>query len=169
MEATELVGQNAWLTDSEKTLATDLAKEFAGAFEARDIDQTIFLAIRTEDVILSYLGARRLEACLNNGEKEAASENASAPGNNTGKSDSSTKSSAPAKPDKPRAVDPFFEAAGKARDRWRKTLKELEDYCNRVGTPAGQGVAEMLKPVFKKADGVLADALAFETRKQAKA
>ncbi len=59
-----------------------------------------------------------------------------------------------------------LEALGKARERLRKSMKELEDYCTRSGKPIDTGFADIMKPVLKKAQGVLEDAIAFETRRQ---
>jgi hypothetical protein len=58
------------------------------------------------------------------------------------------------------------EAVGKAHERGRKALKDLQDYLEKIGSPTDIALADVMRPVLKKADGVLEDALEFEARKQ---
>ena len=51
------------------------------------------------------------------------------------------------------------ESAAKARERWRKAMKELEDSCARAGSPIDQGLPDEVCPLLRKADGVLEAAL----------
>jgi hypothetical protein len=56
-----------------------------------------------------------------------------------------------------------WEALGKAQERLRKAVKELEEYYARTGSPIEIGLADLMKPVLKRAEGVLEDALEFES------
>ncbi len=60
------------------------------------------------------------------------------------------------------------ELLNKAIERRRKAVREIEDACQRAGTPLEQGLADEMAPLIAKADGVLEDALAFEQHKHAK-
>jgi hypothetical protein len=51
------------------------------------------------------------------------------------------------------------EAAGKARERLRKAMKELEDSCAKAGTPIEKGLADRMRPLLKRAEGVLEESL----------
>lgn len=51
------------------------------------------------------------------------------------------------------------ESAAKARERWRKAMKELEDSCARAGSPIDQGLPDEVRPLLRKAEGVLDAAL----------
>ena len=58
------------------------------------------------------------------------------------------------------------EALGKAHERGRKAMKDLQDHLEKMGSPTDIALADLMKPVLKKAAGVLEDALEFEARKQ---
>jgi len=51
------------------------------------------------------------------------------------------------------------ESAAKARERWRKAMKELEESCARAGSPIDQGLPDEVRPLLRKAEGVLEAAL----------
>ncbi len=59
------------------------------------------------------------------------------------------------------------ESAAKARERLRKAMKELEESCERLGSPIGKGLADAMKPILKASEGVLEDALAYEAKRTA--
>ncbi len=60
----------------------------------------------------------------------------------------------------------LLEPLAKWHERRRKALRELEDVCARSGTPLDAGLADTLKPLLRQADGVLEDALRFETARR---
>jgi hypothetical protein len=68
-------------------------------------------------------------------------------------------------PKKDRAAA-LLEAHDKADDRWRKALKDLEDYLDKTCAPAGMSLADRMKPILKKAEGVLEEALEYEANEQ---
>ena len=45
-------------------------------------------------------------------------------------------------------------------------MKDLQDHLEKMGSPTDIALADLMKPVLKKAAGVLEDALEFEARKQ---
>lgn len=67
--------------------------------------------------------------------------------------------------DEPRTA--AVESAAKARERLRKAMKELEESCERLGSPIGKGLADAMKPILKASEGVLEDALAYEVKRNA--
>ncbi|HOZ48071.1 MAG TPA: hypothetical protein PLO37_21050 [Candidatus Hydrogenedentes bacterium] len=134
---------HVWFTDAERALAEALVGDFAELFGQCGVAETASLKMRTEDVIVSYLHVRRVEHLLAPSVVEAATATTA---------------------NEERVID----AAGRARERLRKAMKELEDYCTRAGAPIDQGIAGLMKPILKKAEGVIEDALAFEQKKERK-
>lgn len=135
-------------------------RELEGMLRKHGVEPTPLLAIRVEDVVASWLTARRLEDALC---EDGAS----------GLDEARTARGAAAAPGGlVRAPHPLLEAAGKARERLRKALKELEDACTagRGDEKLGAaGLAEEVRPLLRLGDGVLDDALAFEARKARRA
>ena len=62
----------------------------------------------------------------------------------------------------------LIETLGKTTERWRRAVKDLEDYLMKTGAPAQISLPDLMKPIIKQAEGVLEDALEFEARKQKK-
>ncbi len=52
------------------------------------------------------------------------------------------------------------EALGKAHERLRKAMKDLEDCCTKQGRPPVLGLADRMKPILLKTRGILEEALA---------
>ena len=72
-----------------------------------------------------------------------------------------------AEPKKDRDIA-LIETMGKAAERWRIAVKDLENYLVKTGAPAQIALADVMKPILKRAEGVLEDALAFEAARQKK-
>ena len=134
-----------WMTSEESALTGVLAKSMADDFARHGVADSPLLAMRAEDVIVSYLHVRRVEAPLKQPESDQS-------GN----------------PPDAKTIVALIETAGKARERLRKAMKELEDACAKAGTPIDGGIADQMKPLLKQAEGVLEDALRFEKEKSAK-
>ncbi len=136
-----------WALDNHVFNADDrdkirlLLAEFEGMFEQFGVPDTPCRNLRMLDVVIAYVHARRLDALLADAQANAESEAKGPPQLS------------------------LFDAAGKAHERMRKAMKELEDYCNKAGTPVDVGLADIMKPIIEKAEGVLEDALEFEARK----
>jgi hypothetical protein len=57
------------------------------------------------------------------------------------------------------------EGLSKAHEQWRRAMKDLREYVEKTYTRCEIALADLMKPVLKKAAGVLEDALECETRK----
>lgn len=57
------------------------------------------------------------------------------------------------------------EGLSKAHEQWRRAMKDLREYVEKTYTRSEIALADLMKPVLKKAAGVLEDALECETRK----
>lgn len=134
--------------------AENTALAWADALEAllieRGVPLTPLILVRLEDLATAWLIARRLEDALWHRGVFCA-----APPKRRQDTD-----------DAAQAVSPLVEQSGKARERVRKAMKDLEEACEKLGTPIDQGLADAVRPLLRAADGVLADALAFEQAKQ---
>jgi hypothetical protein len=64
-------------------------------------------------------------------------------------------------------INPAVEALGKARERLRKAMKELEDNCGTVAAPTQRNLAEEVLPLLKKGEGVMAEVLEESQAEQA--
>jgi hypothetical protein len=60
----------------------------------------------------------------------------------------------------------LIESLGKAWERWGKAAKELEEFIGKTAPNSGIALPDLMKPVLKLTDGVLEDALEFESTKQ---
>ncbi|MDX9975522.1 MAG: hypothetical protein RBU21_21225, partial [FCB group bacterium] len=56
-------------------------------------------------------------------------------------------------------LHPFLEAMAKAMERRRKALSELEDSCACAGKPAEFNLADSLRPLLKRTEGILEECL----------
>jgi hypothetical protein len=137
-------GSKDRLTGPDRALAARFVSEVEDVFERHGVELTPLLALRVQDVLVSYLVVRRLEETLRRdgivlGEHPHSSDEEEG---------------------KPARVHPALEAAAKARERLRRAVHELEEACTRAGTPIDLGLADRMKPILKQARGVLDEALA---------
>ena len=64
------------------------------------------------------------------------------------------------------AMHPAVEGYAKARERYRKVMKELFERLGGGKGGSGLGLPDIAKPIIEKGEGVLEDALEFEARKK---
>lgn len=119
----------------------------------RGVPLTPLILLRLEDLVGAWLAARRIESHL----WASGVFTAEAPKRGQEAADAGV------------AVSSLVDHAGKARERTRKAMKDLEEACEKLGTPIDQGLADAVKPLLEQSHGVLDDALAFEQRKRAAA
>ena len=131
--------------------SVDVARRFAEAmltlFEEAGVAPSPLIMLRVDDVLSSYLVARRLEEALWQADAEETE---------TGRGRAASFAAA-------------AEPLAKARERLRKAMKELEDLCTKAGTPIDAGLAAHVAPLLEKTRGVLEAALRREqeNRRQA--
>ena len=112
-----------------------IVRDFWVMFGARDVELTSLVLARANDVVVSYLVVRKLEEAVWKAAKIAA--------------DRSDK-----QPMDKETLD-LMEALGKAQERSRKAMKDFEEVLAKAGTPIGAGFADRVKPLLKKAEGIL--------------
>ncbi len=167
-----LNGGEKWMTDKEKAWLNGFISRIRPLLRARGIPETALLVLRVDDVAVSYLMVKRVEAAFvaapekadkaDQAEEtaKAGSEKAAKEKPETGGAKNSKKAAdAEAAPTPPPAKEPpnplvAAEAVGKARERMRKAMKELEDFCDRAGKPIEEGLADTVKPIMKKTEGL---------------
>lgn len=116
--------------------------------EDRQIEQTPLLLIQMQDVLAQLLVSRQIDGALNSGGALGTKLQAAGDGRS-------------------RALT-LVEAAGKSRERLRRAMKDLSDATKTAGSPAHQSLAEVMKPILKKAQGALEEALGQDARKKTK-
>jgi len=121
------------MTDSERELAKDTVRRLRRLFKSRGVTETPLIALRVDDLCASLLLAQRAEDAL-----------VRLP----------TLDPDPSKVVGERAAA-AIESAGRARERLRKAMKELEQACAKMGTPVDIGIADRMKPIMRKAAGVI--------------
>ena len=126
------------LSEDEALVADAIVRDFWVLFGARDVELTSLVLLRANDVVVSYLVERKLEEAVWKAGPIVADKDA--------------------QPTAKQTVD-LMEALGKAQERLRKAMKEFEEVLVSAGGPTGVGFADRVKPVLKKAEGVLKDAL----------
>ncbi len=157
----------------EAALRRLLTAGFRRMFQGQGVPDSPLLALRLRDVLSACFLVRHLErqmhalrqtpAAADDGTKTRAETEAKT-GAGTGAGAGIRK---PAPTPKPRleGENPLLrvelllaDAHGKASERWRKTMKELEEHCASTGRPMTGGLAEYMKPIIKKANAALAQA-----------
>lgn len=125
MKMTTLALGETWMSADELELNRELVGGLRQQLEARGVAESPLLILRVDDIAVSWLLTRRMEAGLGPGD------------------DGETSRTSAAQAD----------AIGKSRERLRKAIKELEEYCERAGTPIDTGLADRMKPVIHEVQG----------------
>lgn len=125
MKMTTLALGEAWMSGDEAELNRQFVLGVGKLLRDRGVVENPLLVLRVNDVVVSWLLARRMEAGLGAGEEGES----------------------------PRTTSAQAEAIGKSRERLRKAIKELEEYCARAGTPIDTGLADLMKPVIQQIQG----------------
>ena len=145
-------GDELFLKSEHKRMIKPIIRRFEKWFKDNGQALSPFLAIRLEELIVAWMVARRLEEALR---KEGACRWKENDGNRECV-----------------GAHPLVDAAGKARERVRKVLKDLEDNSGSSAKDAEntqEGLAEQVAPLLKLSEGVIEEAMAFERKKQEKA
>ncbi len=131
---------------NDESIAQAFVEDMQALFTRQGVVETPLLVLRVDDVFANYLLVIQAEKALDDAQEQPDK-------------DESIRIS------KPIALG-LEENVGKARERLRKSMKELEESCTRAGTPIDIGLADLMKPILKKAEGVLDDALRAEPTKR---
>lgn len=125
MKLTTLVRGENWMTDEETELNGKFVRGVAKLLRSRGVTENPLLVLRVNDVVVSWLLTRRLEEGLGD--------------DDSGVPVTTTSGQA--------------DAIGKSRERLRKSIKDLEEYCARAGSPIDTGLADLMKPVIQQVQG----------------
>lgn len=129
-----LVFEKDWLEKYEKPLAKALVEAVQREVKRRGVEETLGLVLRADCVLVSYLMVRRVEWTLRSPQQDPDD------GGSSRRKDSEGAQ---------------IEALGRAHERLRRAMKDLEEYCAKVGTPIDIGLADLMKPILRKGEGVL--------------
>jgi hypothetical protein len=158
MKLKALVKSAPWLSKAEQKVFRALVRGMVELFGARGVVETPLLALRVDDVCVSFLLVRRAEMGLvvevpKEENKKAVQEGKTPP--------AGADQASPVKVDKKQAAKTVItsaatmEAVGRARERMRKAMKELEESCAKMGKPVDVGIADVMKPIMMQGAGVM--------------
>ncbi len=133
-----------WLSEHEAERSAKRYEALSDWVERRGAEETPAVGMLKEDLVMNDLLLLRLEEQLWTWKEPATDDK------KTGR-------------DKELAL---LEAYGRWQDRRRRAMNEFEDQIARTGTPLGGGLADQLKPLLKKTEGVLDDAIDGTTRQR---
>lgn len=128
MKLAALTRGETWMTPEEAELNAGFIQGIGKLLQARGVAENPLLVLRVNDVVISWLLTRRLEEALSEEAPEAT-------------------------PNATQTTPARADAIGKSRERLRKSIKDLEDYCARAGTPIDTGIADVMKPVIQQVQG----------------
>lgn len=119
-----------WMTREERLATRRLLRRFRPMLDARHVPESPFLALRLADLAAAMAIAARMQSAL-------------APPPPTEEDPC---------PLPPVPAPALADALGKAQDRLRKAMDELEDHIDKYGSTFGGGLADFLKPLIEEAD-----------------
>jgi len=122
----------SWMTPEERRHTRKFVAAVNRLFQKRGVEVTPFLALRVTDVAVHHLLVRRLENTL---VLDSAAGEATAPG--------------------PVCSPALADQIGKARERLRKAVREIEDACARAGRPIDIGIADRVLPIVRQTADLL--------------
>lgn len=123
MELKKLKQGEWWMDEGERRQAREFINRMMKLFQGAGVLETPLLALRVQDLLVHWILAQRLERALLLSPEETPAE---------------------------KALAAAADAIGKNRERIRKAMKELEEYCQKAGTPIDRGIADEMKPILEK-------------------
>lgn len=143
MDVEALVLDKAWMRKDERAFAEWFVPEMMKVLAQRGVEKELFMVLRVKNVLAMYFVVCRAEEHVLGGR-------------NGGKADKSPNAAA-------------FEVLAKAYERLGKAMTGFEEALARLGKPMDAGIADVMKPILMKAEGVLENALEYEAGKRKKA
>lgn len=131
MKLSEAARSERWMTKEERAVMKRFVAAVRRMFVERGVRESPLLALRVSDVGVHWLLNRRLEQSL---------------------LPDDAMDGAP-----PELSGALAEQIGKARERTRKAIRDLEDACARLGAPIDVGVADKMLPLVRKTRDLLHD------------
>ncbi len=142
MTSTQACLEEHWMTPREREEIARLAEALDQVFETRGIERNPLLSLRVRELGVLLALTRRLEAHLGAIPAEDAA------------------------PDDDKRLAARADAIGKSWERVRKALKELETYIDSHGRGDGASLADEMRPILAKAEGVVEEWLAEQSRQR---
>jgi len=146
------VSSKPWLGDEDQALVARIAQDMARLYERAGIEPTPLHVLRVDGLASQVLAVRHLEALV---AKWDAPETA-------GEGDQGAPKGHKAGASRLQLI----EALGKVWERVMKMAKEIEEGLGTGGAGKELSLSARVRPLLKKAEGVLEEDLAFEERKR---
>lgn len=125
MEAKDVRRGAAWMTTPELRRYRRFVRALEEHCATHGVAWTPLLGLRLRDVAVCHLLVLRVEAALLQEDGLELDPKAALP-------------------------TAVAEAIGKAQERCRKAMRELEEYCVKAGTPIDQGIADVMRPIIRQ-------------------
>ena len=125
----------AWMGKAEQTWNRGFVGAARRVLKRRGVQESPFLALRVRELGTCCLLLMRLERLLHEALEKTEDEEK-----------------------RMRLLATAMDALGKAWERLRKAMRELEEYCAKTGIPVDTGLAEIMQPILKKAEGIIEEA-----------
>jgi len=129
-----------WMDEEERRYAEALSVEFEAFLGERHVHASPLLHLRTRDVIVGILMVRRAEASFADQGAEAKRRQEEG----DGASDFKTQAL-------------LLNTHGRAAERLRKAMRDLEVHCRQVGSPIDVSLANVVRPAMEKLPDVFDD------------
>lgn len=145
MNEEQATGGNAWMDEIEKTIFASFVDEIQSFLSEKSVKPTPFLRLRVEWLATLVVLRNRNEAGL-----------------------ADVKLKKPADPDSAKTMSILLDNLFKLWERMQKVMNEIEDYCAKAGTPIDKGLADKVKPLLQRTEGIIESLLAREAPKTRK-
>lgn len=128
--------------DEDGQAARTFLAEMDSVLASRGVTESALLALRLEEVLSATMTVRALEEAVHGKGVVLCEEG-----------------------EERSTLNPFLEPLCKAHERRRKALTELEETCGAAANPVPTNLADFMKPILKRAEGVLEESLVPGRRK----
>jgi len=145
------VSDKPWLDEAEQALVARIAGDMAETYERGGVEVTPLHVLRVDGLASQVLAVRRIETLVANWTPPTA---------DSGEKGASKGQGAGA------TLIQLVDALGKAWERVMKMAKEIEEGLGMTGPTRPLGLPDRMRPLLKKAEGVLEDAIEFEKKKR---
>lgn len=119
-----------WMTAAERRVFKELTQSLQAMMLRHGVTDSPLLSLRIADLAIHFLLVRRIENVLMPDPEQYCGVT-------------------------PELSGTLAEHIGKSRERFRKSIRELEDACARLGRPIDTGIADQVLPLMRKTRDLL--------------
>lgn len=132
MDKHQAKGKKAWMENDEESVFAAFVEEIHAYLDERGVTRTPFLRLRVEWLATLVVLMKRCE----DGLAEAALQK-------------------PATTESAKTFSILLDTLIKIWERIQKVMNEIEDHCAKAGTPIDTGLADKMKPLLQRTEGIV--------------